>query len=233
MIKYIQEHVGKGFIWPSSSAAAAPVLLIRKPGGGLRFCVDYCVFNAVTVKNWYLIPLINKTLEKLANAVCFIKLDIIATFNQMRIKEGQEWMTAFNTRHGQFEYFVMSFGLCSTPETFQSYINNSLREYLDVFCTVYLDDVFVYSTKEEKHMRHMLDVLKQLWDQGFQVDINKCKFLVTRMKYLSLIISTDGISMDLKKIQCILDWETLNLVKNIQAFLGFSNFYRQFVEQFS
>ena len=72
------------------SAAAAPVLLVRKPDEELQFCINYCAFNALTIKNRYLIPLINKILKKLANAVCFTKLDIIAAFNQMRIKEGQE-----------------------------------------------------------------------------------------------------------------------------------------------
>ena len=87
MIKYIPEHLRKGFIWPSLSAAAVPFLFVKKPGRGLHFCVDYCTLNAVTIKNWYLIPLINKTLGKLANAVCFTKLNIIAAFNRMRIKE--------------------------------------------------------------------------------------------------------------------------------------------------
>ena len=167
MIKYIQEHFRKDFIQPSLSVTVAPVLLVKKPGGGLRFCVDYCTLNAVTIKDWYPISLINKILGKLAHVVCFTKLDIIAAFNQMRIKESQEWMTAFNTRHSQFEYLVMPFGLCNASETFQSYINNSLREYLDVFCTAYL-----------------------------------------------------------KKVQAILNWETPNSVKDVQAFLGFSNFYR-------
>ena len=99
-------------------AVAAQVLLVRKPGGGLRFCVNYCALNTVTIKNQYLISLINKTLGKLANAICFTKLDIIAAFNQIRIKEGQEWMTAFNTRYSQFEYLVMPFGLCNVPRTF-------------------------------------------------------------------------------------------------------------------
>ena len=127
----------------------------------------------------------------------------------------------------------MLFGLCNTSGTFQNYINNSLREYLDVFCTAYLNDMLVYSTKKEKHTGHVLDVLKQFWDRGFQVNVNKCEFSVMRVKYLGLIISTDSISMDSKKVQCILDWETPNLMKDVQAFLGFLNFYRQFVEQFS
>ena len=210
-----------------------PILLVKKPGKSLCFYVDYCALNAVTIKNWYLIPLINKTLGKLANAVRFTKLNIIATFNRMRMKEGQEWMIAFNTRHGQFEYLVMLFDLCNAPETFQSYINNSLHEYLDVFCIAYLDNILVYSTKKEKHTRHVLDMLKWLRDRELQVDINKCKFFVTQVKYLGLIISINGISIDFEKVQTILDWETLTLVKNVQVFLGFSNFYQQFVEKFS
>ena len=82
----------------------------------------------------------------------------------MRIKEGQEWMIAFNTKHSQFEYPVMSFDLCNAPRTFQKYINNSLCEYLNVFYTTYLNNMLVYSTKEEEHIRHVRDVLKQLWD---------------------------------------------------------------------
>ena len=151
----------------------------------------------------------------------------------MRIKEGQEWMTVFNTRHSQFEYLVMPFGLCNAPGVFQSYINNSLHEYLNVFCTAYLDNMLVYSTNEEEHTKHVLKVLKQLWDRSLQVNADKCKFSVKRVKYLGLIISTDSISMDPKKVQCILDWKIPNSVKDVQAFLGFLNFYKQFVEQFS
>ena len=100
MIKYIQEHLGKSFIQSSSSVVAAPILLVKKSRGGLRFCVNYCVLNTVIIKNRYPILLINEMLEKLANTVCFTKLDIIAAFNKMRIKKGQEWMIAFNIRHG-------------------------------------------------------------------------------------------------------------------------------------
>ena len=205
MIKYIQKHLGKGFICPSSSAVVAPVLLVKKPGRKLHFCVNYCALNAVTIKNQYPIPIINKTLGKLTHAVHFTKLDIIAMFNRMRMKEGQEWITAFNIRHSQFKYLVMPFNLCNTLKTFQSYINNFLCEYFDVFYTAYLDDVLVYSTNKEEYTRHMLDVLKQLRDCGLQVNINKCKFSVTCVKYLALIISTDGTSMDPKKVQCILN----------------------------
>ena len=128
MKKYIDEHLGKGFIRPSSLAAASPILLVRKPDGGLRFCIDYRALNAVTVKNRYPISLISETLGKLAGAVKYTKLDVIHAFNRIRMREGHEWLTAFNSRYGQFEYLVMPFGLCNAPETFQGYINESLRE---------------------------------------------------------------------------------------------------------
>ena len=151
----------------------------------------------------------------------------------MQIKEGQKWLAAFNTRYGQFEYFVMPFRLCNMSSIFQSYINNTLHEYLDVFCNAYLDKVLVYSTKKEEHTEHILDMLKRLWDRRLQIDVDKCEFSVTQVKYLGLIISTNRISMDLEKVQTILDWETSILVKDVQTFLGFSDFYQQFVKRFS
>ena len=132
------------------------ILLVQKPGGGLRFCIDYRASNAVTVKNRFPIPLISKTLGKLAGAVRYTKLDVIHAFNRIRIKEDHEWLTAFNSRYGQFEYLVMPFCLCNALGTFQGYINEFLREYLDVFCTAYLDDVLIYTSKDEDHASHML-----------------------------------------------------------------------------
>lgn len=116
--KYVEEHLGKGFIRPSSSKVTAPLLVVRKPGGGLRVCVDYRALNAITEKSRYPIPNINETLSRLGRAKIFTKLDVVAAFNRIRIKEGHEYLTAFNTRYGQFEYLVMPFGLYNAPGTF-------------------------------------------------------------------------------------------------------------------
>lgn len=200
MKKYIDKHLSKGFIRPSLSVAATPVLLIWKPRGGLQFCVDYYALNKITIKNQYLIPLINKTLAKLADAVHFIKLNIIYAFKKIQIKERQEWLTAFNTRYDQFEYLMMLFGLCNAPGTFQSYINEFLCKYIDIFCTAYFNNVVVYSSNEKDHATDILKVLKDLKKRGLQVDIDKCEFPVIRMKYLGLIVNTNGISIDPKKV---------------------------------
>lgn len=88
--KYLNEHLAKGFIRPSSLPATALVLLVRKPGGGLRVYIDYRGLNEITIKNRYPIPLIRETLNKLAKARYFSKFDIIATFNNIRVKQGDE-----------------------------------------------------------------------------------------------------------------------------------------------
>ena len=90
MKKYIDKHLGKSFIWPSSSAAASPILLMWKPGGGLRFCIDYQALNVVTIKNKYPIPLIFETQGKLAGAIWYTKLDVIYAFNRIRMREGHK-----------------------------------------------------------------------------------------------------------------------------------------------
>ena len=118
----------------------------------------------------------------------------------------------------------MPFGLCNASGTFQGYINESLREYFDVFCTAYLDNVLIY-TKDKNHASHVLQVLKRLHKRELQVDINKCKFNTTRVKYLGMIVTTEGIEIDTKKIEAIQKWEAPSTVKDVQVFLGFANFY--------
>lgn len=229
---YLRENLAKGFIRASQSPAASPVLFVKKADGGLRFCVDYRALNALTVKNRYPLPLINETLQRLSKAVIYSKLDIIAAFNRLRMAKGDEWLTAFICREGLFEYNVMPFGLCNGPASFQSYINGLLLEYQD-FATAYLDDILIYSDSKEEHVRHVRLVLQKLLDAGLQVDITKCEFHATEVHYLGLIVTTQGIRMDPKKIATIQNWEAPTNVADVQAFLGFANFYRRFIAKFS
>ena len=231
--KYLKENLAKGFIRASSSPASSPVLFARKPSGGLRLCVDYRALNAIIVKNRYPLPLIQETLDRLAKAVIFSKFDIVAAFNKLRMQKGQEWMTAFKTRYGLYEYEVMPFGLCGGPGSFQHYINDILREFLDVFCTAYIDDILIYSRSVKEHKVHVRKVLEALRAAGLQLDIEKCEFFVTETTYLGLIISDKGIQMDPQKVAAIKEWLSPKNVRDIQAFVGFANFYRRFVRGFS
>ena len=127
----------------------------------------------------------------------------------------------------------MPFGLCGAPYSFQEYINDVLREYLDIFCTAYIDDILIYSNSMSEHKGHVRKVLTALRKAGLQLDISKCEFHVTETIYLGLIISKDGIRMDPKKIETIQNWNTPKNLKDVQAFIGFANFYRRFVKGFS
>ena len=231
--KWIDENLAKGWIRASSSPAAAPILLAAKPGGGIRICQDYRGLNAVTIKNRYPLPLIRETLDSLCNAKFYTKLDVISAFNRVRIAQGHEWMTAFITRFGLYESLVTPFGLCNAPATFQNYINHLLHDALDVYCTAYLDDVLVYSRTRKEHTAHVNEVIRRLGEAGLQIDINKSEFYTQKTKYLGLIISTDGLSMDPEKVKAILDWQDPTSVKELQQFLGFANFYRRFIQGYS
>ncbi|MDB5911071.1 MAG: hypothetical protein JWP34_5188, partial [Massilia sp.] len=231
--KWLDDNLNKGFIRASRARCAAPLLLAAKPGGGVRICQDYRGLNAVTIKNRYPLPLIRETLDALSHATVYTKLDVIAAFNKLRIAEGHEWKTAFITRFGLFESLVMPFGLCNAPASFQNYINHTLFDLLDKTCTAYLDDVLIYSTDKKEHRQHVREVVKRLLDAGLQIDIAKCEFEVTRTKYLGLIVTPEGLEMDPEKVATIVDWKAPTSVRDLQRFLGFANFYRRFIQDFS
>ena len=215
LCRYLDENLSKEFIWASCSESAAPVLFVKKPEEGLCFCVDYRGLNAVTVKNWYPLPLISETLNRLSWAKIFTKLDIIAAFNQLCIWEGDESLTAFHTCFELFEYLVMLFSLCNGPASFQNYINDTLHEYLNDFCTVYLDDILIYSDNEAEHEIHVKHVLQKLEEADLQADITKCAFHVTQVSYLGLIIITEGVKMNSAKVDTIINWPTLINIKDV------------------
>ncbi|KAI0994029.1 hypothetical protein K3495_g14155 [Podosphaera aphanis] len=171
--KTLTDLLGKGWIRASSSSGGAPVLFVKKPGGGLRFCVDYRALNAITRQDRY-----------------FTKVDVRAAFHRLRIKEGDEWKTAFRTRFGLFEWLVTPFGLAGAPASFQRYINSTLDEFLDKFCSAYMDDVLIYSDgSRHDHLVKVRHVLERLGRSGLKLDIEKCEFAVHEIKYLGFVIT--------------------------------------------
>ncbi|KNG46626.1 hypothetical protein TW65_06673 [Stemphylium lycopersici] len=233
--KTLTELLGKDFIRASSSPAAAPVLMIKKPGGGIRFCVDYRGLNNITRKDRYPLPLFTETLRNVAKATWFTKLDVIAAFHKIRVAQGEEWKTAFRTRYGLFEWRVAPFGLTGAPAAFQRYVNGVLQDYLDDFVSAYVDDILIYSSGSlQDHREKVGKVLQRLMDAGLQIDIDKCEFETKRVKYLGYIVEAEvGIRVDPDKIVAIREWATPTTVKAVRAFIGFANFYRVFIPNFS
>ena len=127
----------------------------------------------------------------------------------------------------------MFFDLYNGPASFQKYINDILHKYLNKFCTVYLNDILIYSNNEAEHEIHIKHILQKLKKADLQTDIIKCAFYITQISYLELIITTEGVKMDSAKISTIINWPTLVNVKNVQSFLEFMNFYKRFIYDYS
>jgi hypothetical protein len=193
--------------------------------------VDYPALNSATVKNRYPLPLIAEMLDRMRGSRIFTKLDLRNTCNLIRLKEGDEYKTAFRTHYGQFKYRVMPFGLTNTPATFQAYIDDCLRPYIDDFAGCYLDDILIYSTNEKEHEHHVQKVLERLRQFGLYCKAEKCQFGDLKIGFLGFIISSDGVGMESDRISTIEDWPTPNSIRDVQVLLGFTNFYRQFIRK--
>ncbi|MBW0508177.1 hypothetical protein O181_047892 [Austropuccinia psidii MF-1] len=173
---YISENVEKGFIRPSCSSTGAPVLFVKKKDGGLHLCVDYCKSNAVTRKKRYPVPRINQLLTIFNSSTIFSKIDLCGAYSLLRIKEGDENLAAFRTKYGSYEYLVIAFGLTNAPASFQNLVNDIFADFLDVFVVVYLDDIMVFSSSEEEHVKHVASVLQRLRDNNLVAKASKCAF---------------------------------------------------------
>ena len=231
--KFLEEHLKKGLIEASSAPCSSPILLAKKPGGRIRFCVDYWKLNELTKKDAYPLPLIAETMARLKKAIVFTKINIRQAFHKLRMAIESEDATTFASQFGAYKWKVMPFGLTGGPASWQRFINNLLWEYLNDFCTAYLDNILIYSTSMKEHRIHMRKVLTKLRKAGIPADVDKCKFHVTETKYLGLIVGTEGIKMDPSKVDAIKLWDTPTCVREVRSFIGFCNFYCQFIRDFS
>ncbi|MBW0515128.1 hypothetical protein O181_054843 [Austropuccinia psidii MF-1] len=230
---YISENAEKCFIRPSSSSTGAPVLFVKKKDGGLHLCVDYCKLNAVTRKNTYPVPPMNKLLTIFNGSTIFSKIDLHGAYNLLRIKEGDEHLTSFRTKYGSYEYLVIPFGLTNAPASFQNLVNDIFADFLDIFVVVYLDDIMVFSSCEEEHVTHVASVLQRLRENNLFSKASKCVFHASSVEYLDNIVSSDALKMDASKAQQILNWPQPKNIKALQSFLGFANFYCCFIKNYS
>src|SRR6201999_3910775 len=244
---FLDEYQAKGFIRPSKSPAGAPILFVKKKDGSLRLCVDYRGLNAITRKDRYPLPRIDELLDRLRSGYIFSKLDLRSGYNLIRMREGAEWKTAFRPRYGSFEFLVLHFGLTNAPATFQHFMNDTFCQFLDDFLEGYLDDLIVFTALElgiplppslapednPKHVEQVRTILQTMRENGLFANPKKCVFHVRTIDFLGYIVSPEGLSMDPAKTKVIAAWPTPTSVKEVQSFLGFANFYRRFIAQYS
>ncbi|HVW99810.1 MAG TPA: reverse transcriptase domain-containing protein, partial [Candidatus Babeliaceae bacterium] len=231
---FIEENLANGRIRPSKSPWASGFFFVKKKDGKLRPVQDYRMLNNATKKNAYPLPLIRDIIHKLKEAKYFTKMDVRWGFNNIRIKEGDEQKAAFLTPYGLFEPTVMFFGLCNSPATFQAMMNSILRHLIQKgVVIVYLDDILIYTKTIQEHREVVKQVLQILEDNNLYLKPEKCVFEQPEVEYLGMIIGNGNVRMDPKKVEAIGKWPTPKTVKDVQQFLGFCNFYRNFIENFA
>ena len=180
----------------------------------------------ITKKNAAPIPLIPELVDKLLGARFFTKLDIRWGYNNICIREGDKYKTAFKTPLGLFESLVMTFGLCNAPATFQTFMDTELADLIDTgHVVVYLDNILIFAHTITEVIKYTHMVLQHLLDLDLYLRPAKCSFNQTSVEYLGLIILEGELRMDPVKLKAVSNWPTLTKVKNIQEFLGFCNFY--------
>lgn len=233
VVEYVEDKLAKGHIRRSKSPAGAPVLFTKRKTGALRFCVDYRGLNAITKRNSFPLPLPDDLLDRTAGCKIFSVIDLKNAFNLVRIAEGDEWKTAFRTHMGLFEMTVMPFGLTNAPANFQFFIQRVLSDLIDIKCVVYLDDILVYSKTQEDHDQAVKDVLTRLRGSELFANPKKCEFDKDTVEYLGYLVSESGVTMNPKKLSTVTDWPIPTSVVECQQFIGFCNFNRRFIHNYS
>jgi hypothetical protein len=231
--RQIQEALTQGWIEPSDSPWGSPVLFAQKKGGTLRMCIDYRGLNKFTVRNRYPLPRIDDLFDSLQGAKFFTSLDLASGYHQIRIPEADRAKTAFRTHIGHFQYRVLSFGLTNAPATFQKAMDALLGPLLRKGVLVYLDDILIYSNTWEEHLDHLRRVLRLLRDNEYYCRLWKCNFGQTQIDYLGHVISEGDIRMDPQKIASVSSWPIPRNVPEIRSFLGFTNYFRRFVQGYA
>lgn len=194
------------FIWPSRSPAGAGFFFVGKKCDGLRPYIDNQVLNKITIHNRYPLPLMSTAFDLLQGATIFTKLDLRNVYHLVRIRQGDEWKTAFNTPSGHYEYSVMPFGLTNAPVVFQALINDIFRDMINIFVFVCLNDILVFSKTLQDHHQHMQQVLQRLLRYHLYVKPSECAFYAPEVYFLGYILRRGEIQMDSKKTQVVQEW---------------------------
>ncbi|KAF8748843.1 hypothetical protein RHS01_10555 [Rhizoctonia solani] len=213
---WLRDKLKAGKIHPSKSSISSPVMFVPKKDGSCCLVVDYCHLNNWTKKNIYPLPCPDDLMAQLCGAKVFTKLDLQWGYNNVWVKEGNKWKTAFHTKYGLYKSLVMTFGLTNTPTAFQHFMNKLFKDLLDVCIIIYLDDILIYSKDDTSHTQHVHEVLQHLMENQ----------LFARPPSAHSIL-------DKLKIQAVQEWPTPTKVKEVQSFLGFANFLQHFIANVS
>ena len=232
--KLLKKMLDAGVIEPSSSSWAAAPVLIRKKDGKIRWCIDYRGLNNVSKKDTYPLPLMDECLDTLEGNMWFSKLDANSAYWQIPIADdGSKEKTAFRTRQGLFHFNKLPFGLCNAPSTYSRAMNLVLQGMQWTKVLAFLDDICVLGSSTDDHLNNLNEVLSRFKQHGLKLKAEKCHLFKSEIEFLGRKVSRAGVSLTDHSIKTIERWIEPKNVKELQRFLGFANYHRNFIENFS
>lgn len=229
----LNDMLEKGIIEPSDSPWASPVVLVKKKGGSLRYCVDFRKVNELTRKDAYPLPNISDCLDALQGAQWFSTLDCASGYWQVEMDAESKPKTAFSTPQGLYQFRVMPFGLTNAPATFERLMELVLRGLQWKRCLLYLDDVIVVGKSFEDALVNLAEVFDRLQEAGLKLKPPKCKLLQKSVVFLGHLLKPEGRTCDPDKTAAVVDWEAPKDVSQVRSFLGFASYYRCYVPGFA
>ena len=232
---FIKEHLKKKYIRSSKSPYASPFFFIKKKDGKLRPVQDYRALNKWTIRNRYPLPLIKELIVKLKNKTWFTKFDIRWGYNNVCIKEGDQWKAAFKMNKGLFEPTVMFFGLTNSPATFQTMMEDIFKDEITIGdVIIYMDNILITTEGTiDVHKKHVAHILFKLMANNLYLKPEKCAFHKHEVEYLGVIVGNGQVKMDPIKVKGLIEWPIPTKVKELRSFLGFGNYYKDFIPNYS
>jgi len=213
----------------ATSPWASPVLMIRKPNGGIRFCIDYRRLNAVTVNDCYPMPLIDDILDVLRGANLFSTMDIASGYWNVPMAEDSIEKTPFTCKYGLFEWLVMPIGLCNAVPAFDRLMENVLVDLKWRTCLVYPDDCVVFRTDFPTHLVRLKQVLERFRAAGFKLKMKKCRWGRDQVAFLGHIVTPSGILPNPEKVKAVMKVARPHDLHTVQAFLGLTSYFRRYI----
>ncbi|KAL0546749.1 hypothetical protein IC582_016662 [Cucumis melo] len=191
----------------------------------MRLCIDNRELNKVTIKNKYPLPMIDDLFDQLQGATIFSKINLRSGYHQLRIKDSDILKTTFRSRYGHYKFIVMSFGLMNAPAMFMDLMNKVFKDLLGTFIIVFIDDILIYSKKEAEYEEHLRMVLETLQANKFYAKFSKCEFWLKQVSFLGHVVSKDGVSADLAKIEVVTSLPRPSTVSEVRSFQGLAGYY--------
>ena len=229
----VQKMLAQGVIEPSTAPWSAPVVLVKKKDGSVRFCVDYRQLNAVTVPDTFPLPRLDETFEALAGNHLFSTLDLKSGYWQIPLAPEDRDITSFGTHQGLYRWTRAPFGLRNMPSIFQRMMTRTLQGLTWTSCLIYIDDIIIFGKTFEEHLTRLGTVLERLRAAGLTASLEKCRFAMQRVQHLGHIVSGAGIAPDPRKVRAVVDLKVPTNVKGVQQLLGMANWFRRFIPQYS